>query len=126
MRRALAFLCGVCLAAAQAWAEPAVDVVRMIVIPVPNLDRAFAFYTGALSFEPTDPTEMPGIALQLGQQRVELVERAGRPVPEDSRSNDLWFQHLAIVVSDIDRAYAAVMRGGAVPNPAGPQELQNP
>ena len=115
MKRALAFLCGICLAAAQAWAEPAVDVVRMIVIPVSNLDRAFAFYTGTLSFEPTDPAEMPGIALQLGQQRVELVERAGRPVPGDSRSNDLWFQHLAIVVSDIDRAYAAVMRGGAIP-----------
>ena len=76
MKRALAFLCGVCLAAAQAWAEPAVDVVRTIVIPVSNLDRSLAFYTGALSFEPTDPAEMPGIALQLGQQRVELVRPA--------------------------------------------------
>ena len=44
-------------------------------------------------------------------------------MPGDSRSNDLWSQHLAIVVSDIDRAYAAVMRGGAVPISAGPQGL---
>ena len=123
MKRALAFLCGACLAAAQAWAEPAVDVVRMIVIPVSNLDRAFAFYNGVLSFEPIDTAELPGIALQLGQQRIELVERAGRAVPRDSRSNDLWFQHLAIVVSDIDVAYATVTRGGAVPISAGPQEL---
>jgi len=123
MKRALAFLCGVCLAAAQAWAEPTVDVVRKIVIPVSNLDRSLAFYTGALSFEPTDTAELPGTTLQLGQQRIELVGRAGRPVPKDSRSNDLWFQHLAIVVSDIDLAYATVMRGGAVPISAGPQEL---
>jgi catechol 2,3-dioxygenase-like lactoylglutathione lyase family enzyme len=30
----------------------------------------------------------------------------GRAYPENSRSNDLWFQHLAIVVSDMDAAYA--------------------
>jgi catechol 2,3-dioxygenase-like lactoylglutathione lyase family enzyme len=27
-------------------------------------------------------------------------------VPEDSRSNDRWFQHIAIIVSDMDAAYA--------------------
>ena len=32
--------------------------------------------------------------------------RAGRPAPADSRSNDRWFQHVAIIVSDMDRAYA--------------------
>ncbi len=31
---------------------------------------------------------------------------AGSPYPPDSRSNDLWFQHLAIVVDDMDAAYA--------------------
>ena len=40
-----------------------------------------------------------------------------------SRSNDLWFQHLAIVVSDIDRAYAIALRAGASPISAGPQLL---
>ena len=49
--------------------------------------------------------------------------RDGRPVPAESRSNDLWFQHLAIVVSDIDRAYDIVLRAGAAPISAGPQIL---
>ena len=30
----------------------------------------------------------------------------GRPFPADSRSNDRWFQHVAIIVSDMGRAYA--------------------
>jgi catechol 2,3-dioxygenase-like lactoylglutathione lyase family enzyme len=29
----------------------------------------------------------------------------GRPVPIDSRSNDRWFQHVAIIVADMDKAY---------------------
>ena len=29
----------------------------------------------------------------------------GRPIPADSRSNDLWFQHIAIVVRDMDQAF---------------------
>lgn len=29
----------------------------------------------------------------------------GRPIPADMRSNDKWFQHIAIVVSDMDKAY---------------------
>jgi catechol 2,3-dioxygenase-like lactoylglutathione lyase family enzyme len=51
------------------------------------------------------------------------MQRAGRPIPADSRSNDRWFQHLAIVVSDIDLAYAIVLREGAAPISTGPQEL---
>jgi catechol 2,3-dioxygenase-like lactoylglutathione lyase family enzyme len=30
----------------------------------------------------------------------------GRPIPVDSRSNDGWFQHVAIIVSDMERAFA--------------------
>src|SRR5262249_55963350 len=30
----------------------------------------------------------------------------GRPIPVDSRSHDRWCQHIAIIVSDTDRAYA--------------------
>jgi catechol 2,3-dioxygenase-like lactoylglutathione lyase family enzyme len=48
--------------------------------------------------------------LRVGEQFIELTEYlsppGGRPVPPDSRGNDLWFQHIAIVVSDIDKAYA--------------------
>ncbi|WP_020568248.1 VOC family protein [Neolewinella persica] len=47
--------------------------------------------------------------LRLGNERIELMEFAGttegRAIPPDSRSNDGWFQHLAIVVSDMNAAY---------------------
>ncbi|WP_449419736.1 VOC family protein [Phormidium nigroviride] len=33
-----------------------------------------------------------------------------------SRSNDLWFQHLAIAVSDMDRAYAHLRSQLATPS----------
>ena len=123
MKRALAFLAGVCLTAAQACAEPAVDAVDRIVIPVSELGRSANFYTGALSFVPVDAAEPPGMALRLGEETIELVQHTGRPLPRDSRSNDRWFQHLAIVVSDIDRAFAIVLQRGAAPISQGIQEL---
>jgi catechol 2,3-dioxygenase-like lactoylglutathione lyase family enzyme len=81
------------------------------------------FYNGALSFVPSNDAESPAIALQLGEEIIELVQGAARPVPYHSRSNGRRFQHLAIVVSDIDRAYAVVRREGATPISAGPQAL---
>ena len=50
--------------------------------------------------------------LRLGRERIELLEfteMAGRPYPLGSTSTDLWFQHVAIVVSDMRRAYLRVM-----------------
>ena len=46
--------------------------------------------------------------MRLGKQDIALLRFAvpGRPYPRDSRSDDLWFQHLAIVVNDIDAAHA--------------------
>jgi catechol 2,3-dioxygenase-like lactoylglutathione lyase family enzyme len=49
------------------------------------------------------------ITLQLGDELIELMDYLnveGKPIPRDSQSDDLWFQHMAIVVSDMDRAYA--------------------
>ena len=49
------------------------------------------------------------VRLRLGEEYLELTEYVtsrGRPAPADSRSNDRWFQHVAIIVSDMDRAYA--------------------
>src|SRR5579862_9885390 len=42
--------------------------------------------------------------LRLGRERIELLEfadSAGRSYPPGSTSTDLWFQHLAIVVTDM-------------------------
>jgi catechol 2,3-dioxygenase-like lactoylglutathione lyase family enzyme len=49
------------------------------------------------------------VHLQLGDQIVELTSYVapptGRPIPLPSFSNDLWFEHMAIVVRDMDAAY---------------------
>ena len=50
--------------------------------------------------------------LRLGRERIELLEftdSAGRPYPPGSTSTDLWFQHMAIVVTDMRDAYQRVM-----------------
>ena len=123
MIRAVAFVGGLLLAASFAHAAPAANAVDHIVVPVSRLERAVAFYTGALSFVTGGPEAPAGLVLQLGREKIELIQRAGRLIPADSRSNDLWFQHLAIVVSDIDKAYAAVRRAGAMPISQRPQLL---
>jgi catechol 2,3-dioxygenase-like lactoylglutathione lyase family enzyme len=49
------------------------------------------------------------VRMQLGEEFIELMQfqtPRGRPLPVDSRSNDRWFQHVAIIVSDMDKAYA--------------------
>ena len=51
---------------------------------------------------------MRSARLRLGGEEIVLTEYLsprGRPVPADMRSNDGAFQHLAIVVSDMPRAY---------------------
>ena len=127
MIRILAFIGGLLLAIPLGLSAPAADAVGHIVIPVSRLDAAAAFYTGALSFVPGPGADGPVGAgrrfLRLGRELIELAQRSGRAVPADSRSNDVWFQHLALVVSDIDEAYAGVLRAGAVPISAGPQLL---
>jgi len=122
MKRALAFLGGLLLAL-QAHAEPAVDAVGRIVIPVSDLQRSAAFYADGLTFEADEGGARSGVILRLGAEAIELVPAGGRKLPADSRSNDHWFQHLAIVVSDIDRAYARVLRAGATPISSEPQTL---
>ncbi|UPM50101.1 VOC family protein [Synechococcus sp. A10-1-5-1] len=54
--------------------------------------------------------------LQLGEEQLELTEvlklgpelRPGRPIPQDSRSCDLWFQHICVVVADMAQAAAPI------------------
>jgi catechol 2,3-dioxygenase-like lactoylglutathione lyase family enzyme len=56
------------------------------------------------------------LRLQLGDEQLELLEvlelgpnlRAGRSIPTESRSNDLWFQHICIVVADMAAAAGPV------------------
>lgn len=89
---------------------------------VADLERSEGFYRDGLDFRtlsvgPGDPAiatllGLPGAAMtqcvmRLGAQEIALVRfnPIGAPYPAGGRSDDLWFQHLAIVVSDMDGAY---------------------
>jgi catechol 2,3-dioxygenase-like lactoylglutathione lyase family enzyme len=64
--------------------------------------------------------------LQLGSESIQLVQyRApqGRPVPTDSRSSDEWFQHIAIVTSDMEGAAARLRKYHAHQISTAPQTL---
>jgi catechol 2,3-dioxygenase-like lactoylglutathione lyase family enzyme len=117
----------------------AVDTVGMTVA---NMDRSLLFYTGALPFQKEYDVELAGrpweqlqgvfgarlrvVGLRLGEERLELTEYLtpkGRPVPPDSRGNDRWFQHVAIIVRDMDRAYAHLREHGIVYASTEPQRL---
>ena len=108
------------LTAGLAFAE--VEAVGAIRITVADLDRSVAFYTQVLDFEKV--TAGAGQAtLKLGEETIELVEAAGQPVPADSRSNDRWFQHVAIIVRDMDAAYARLREHRVRHISPGPQTL---
>ena len=111
-------------------AQLTVTAVESVGFTVADMDRALAFYTGVLQFTKISETEASGreyelltgvfgarariARLQLGSETIELTEfiaPKGRPFPDDVRSNDRIFQHIAIVVSDMDTAYRSV--GGA-------------
>lgn len=125
MRRAALAAAWVAVLAVGACASPvgvrAVDAVGMTVA---DTDRAVEFYAGTLGFVPEADVELAGepwerlhdlfpvrmrvVRMRLGAERLELTEYVtprGRPAPPDARSHDRWFQHVAIVVSDMDRAY---------------------
>jgi catechol 2,3-dioxygenase-like lactoylglutathione lyase family enzyme len=102
------------------------DVTRLerITLTTADLSKTEAFYRDGLGFTTVsrrmldDPAwqhlvGVPGavvesLVMRIGDEEVEFQRYsvAGRPYPADSRSADRWFQHFAIVVSDIDRAYA--------------------
>jgi catechol 2,3-dioxygenase-like lactoylglutathione lyase family enzyme len=104
--------------------------VAMIGFTVADMDRSMAFYSDVLGFErvadfrvhgpPYDQLEgvfganMRIVHLKLGEQIVELTQYVsppgGRPIPVPSHSNDLWFEHMAIVVSDMAKAYEVLQR----------------
>jgi catechol 2,3-dioxygenase-like lactoylglutathione lyase family enzyme len=115
--------------------------IERIVITVSDLDRAEAFYRDGLGFATvarkpvTDPAvgrllgvdgPIDTLTMRLGREQVEFIsfERHGRSYPEDSRSPDLWFQHFAVVVADMDAAYARLRTVGFKPiSDGGPQTL---
>lgn len=113
-----------------------------VMTTVSDMDRSVAFYSGVLQFEKISDTEVAGeelerlfgvfgsrarfVRMRLGEESIELVEflaPRGRPISVDSRSNDLWFQHFAIIVSDMNEAYAVLRRNHVEHASSGPQRL---
>ncbi len=120
----------------------AITQVESVGMTVSDLDRAVSFYTEVLPFEKLSENEVQGpeletlegvfgahvrvARLRLGHETLELTEyRAprGHPVPADSRSNDRWFQHVALIVSDMDRAYALLRLHNVEYASSAPQRL---
>src|SRR6266852_2934035 len=119
-----------------------VEGVDAIGITVSDMDRAVDFYSKVLTFEKVSDTEVTGenyehlegvfglrirvVRMRLGDEFVELIEYLapkGRPIPVDSRSNDRWFQHVAVIVSDMDKAYCWLRQNKVEHASSGPQRL---
>jgi catechol 2,3-dioxygenase-like lactoylglutathione lyase family enzyme len=120
----------------------AVSRVESVGFTVSDMDKALDFYTRVLPFEKISDVETSGsdferlsgvfgarvrvVRLRLGDEVLELTEylaSTGRPIPIDSRSNDRWFQHIAIIVSDMDKAYAMLRANKVRHASTGPQTL---
>jgi catechol 2,3-dioxygenase-like lactoylglutathione lyase family enzyme len=118
-----------------------VKAVDAVAITVSDMDRSVDFYS-KLTFEKVSDVEVDGegfehlqgvfglrvriVRMRLGDEFIELHEYLapkGRPIPVDSRSNDRWFQHIAIIVSDMDKAYKLLRQYKFEHVSSGPQRL---
>jgi catechol 2,3-dioxygenase-like lactoylglutathione lyase family enzyme len=109
---------------------------------VSDMDRSVAFFGNVLTFSKTADIEFHDDAfdrltgvfgarvrvvdMRLGGETLRLTQYLtpqGRPIPADSRSNDRWFQHIAIVVRDMDAAYARLREHKVPPVSTAPQTL---
>jgi catechol 2,3-dioxygenase-like lactoylglutathione lyase family enzyme len=116
--------------------------VDSIGITVSDLERSKTFFQDVLSFRLDREFESSGrevelltgvfgartrtARLTLGQEAIELTEflaPRGRPYPADTRGNDQWFQHVAIITSDMDAAYRRLRDNGVAHASTGPQRL---
>ena len=102
--------------------------ISSILLTVSDLGRSRAFFSDVLEFkfvsEKHEKTRTVDI-MRLGEETVLLSAPSlvGRPVPEDMPSNDRLFEHLAIVVSNMDSAYARLRQYGTSIISTAPQTL---
>lgn len=138
---ALALAASVALAEAPT-AQPLAKAVEAVGMTVADMDRSVEFFSKVLTFEKVSDVEVAGSAyehlqgvfgarmrvvrMRLGDEQVELTEYLaprGRPIPPDARSNDRSFQHVAIIVSDMDKAYHRLRELKVAHASTGPQTL---
>lgn len=125
-----------------AQAAPLATAVDSVGVPVTDADRSVQFYTDVLSFHKVADREVAGdsyehlfgvfglrlrmVRMQLGDESIELMQflaPRGRPLPADFHANDRWFQHVAVIVSDMDRAYGTLREQKVEHASTGPQLL---
>jgi catechol 2,3-dioxygenase-like lactoylglutathione lyase family enzyme len=123
-------------------AAPVAQSVARVGMTVSDLDSLTDFYATVLDFRKESETEVAGPELErqtgvfgarartarmrLGDEEIELTEfltPRGREVPRDSRSNDRWFQHVAVITSDMDAAYRRLRQHKVRHASTGPQRL---
>jgi catechol 2,3-dioxygenase-like lactoylglutathione lyase family enzyme len=117
-----------------------VERLEMIGFTVADVDRETTFFTKVLPFEKVADFRVTGgeydkmegvfnanmriVHLKLGEQIVELTQYVspptGRPIPVPSYSNDAWFEHMAIVVSDMDAGYKILQENNVLQISANP------
>src|SRR5438445_12384191 len=127
--------------AEQAPSRALVHDVAAVGVTVSDMDRAVNFYSTVLLFEKVSDVEVAGdeferlqgvfgarargVTMRLGDERLELPEYLtprGRPAPADARSNDRPFQHVAIIVNDMEQAYLWLRRHRAHDRSPAPQQ----
>lgn len=143
--RALVFVAFLVLGLYGSFAPASAQLVKSVDavgITVSDIDRSVEFFSKVLSFEKVSDIEVMGseyerlqgvfgarmriVRMRLGEEFIDLTEYLtprGRPIPVDSRSNDQWFQHIAIVVSDMDRAYQQLRANKVQHTSTGPQRI---
>lgn len=121
---------------------PTVKAVDSVGMTVADMDRSLEFYSQVLSFKKVSDVEVWGanyehlhgvfglrmrvVRMQLGSEMIELTDYLtpeGKPIPANSRSNDHWFQHIAITVSDMDKAYQRLRQYKVQHTSTAPQRL---
>jgi len=119
--------------------------IEKVTVTVNDLDVSVPFYQELFGFKKVGEYNLSGkdlnrlvgikndklsvrvVQLQLGDQLIELQEfeneSAVNQIPLDSKSNDLWFQHMAIVVGDMEKAYKMLKEYGVTHVSTAPQTL---
>ena len=119
-----------------------VEALPVVGMTVAEMDRSIAFYRDVLTFRVISDVEVSGDAfehlsgvfgarvrvvwLRLADEELELTQYLtprGHSIPVDSRSNDGWFQHVAIIVRDMDATYRLLRQHRVEHASTGPQRL---
>jgi catechol 2,3-dioxygenase-like lactoylglutathione lyase family enzyme len=119
-----------------------ISAVVSIGMTVGDMDRSIEFFEKVLAFRKVSDVEVHGaeyerlqgvfglrmrvVRMQLGEEFLDLTEYLaprGRPFIPGTRANDRWFQHIAIIVRDMDEAYRHLRKHKVEHASTGPQTL---